>query len=129
MPIINIIDFPTQCVKYANTRIRNFIASNTGFFAAPDEANLALAQVGIPHIDLRNLYQEDNNIEYFHSRHPNTWTRKKVVLVDHFHEMKSKDKFDILRLLANVPQINGKLNTEVAEQGNNICKWKIHILN
>ena len=31
MPTINIIDFPTLCVKYANKRIRNFIAPYDGF--------------------------------------------------------------------------------------------------
>ena len=30
MQTINIIDLPTQCVKYANIRIRNFIAPNDG---------------------------------------------------------------------------------------------------
>ena len=36
IPTINIINFPTQCVKYANKRIRNFIAPNDAFAAAPD---------------------------------------------------------------------------------------------
>ena len=58
MPTNSIVDFPTQRVMYTNKRIRNFIAPNDGFVAAPNEANLALAQAGTLHMDLRNLYKE-----------------------------------------------------------------------
>ena len=95
MPALNIIDFPTQWVKYANKRVRNFIAPNDCFLAALDEAQLALAQAGTLHSVLRNLYQEDNNMKYFHSRYLITGTRNKVVLVDNFHEINSKEIWHI----------------------------------
>jgi len=48
--------------------------------------------------------------------HPVTGSAEHYCLYDKFHEVNTKDDRDLLRKISPVPQLAGKVNSQVAEQ-------------
>lgn len=116
MPNVVIYDFARGLATHTNLREPEQLPFRPfeGRLMEPTEENIKLAQngsvkVSLPWLDTRAPLHDNCG-------HPVTGSSEHYVLYDRFHEKNTKDKRDFLRRLNLVPQLSGKLNSQVAEK-------------
>lgn len=116
LPNVIIYDFARGLATHINLRAseRVPISPFEGRLAEPSQSNIELAQSGklkvsLPWLNTKKAVPDING-------HPLTGSSHHYVLYDRFHEANTKDIKDVLRKLTLVPQLAGKVNSQVAEQ-------------
>lgn len=116
MPNIVIYDFARGLATHMNLRDPERLTFKPfeGRLSDPTEENIALAKAGnlkvsLPWLNFRKLVPDCDG-------HPTTGSAEHYALYDRFHEDNTKDPRDGLRKLRLVPQLAGKVNSQVAEQ-------------
>lgn len=100
--------------------------------AEPTEENIEKARTKqlvcpLPYLGHNNDNDTSKVVE--EGMHPITCTADRYCLVDEFHKDNHKNPKDMLRHLSLVPEIRGKINSQVAEQLFNHLKRDIYYLN
>lgn len=85
-----------------------------GRLISPTEENIALAKEGKVKVNLPWLREPRNPPDI--NGHPTTGSSAHYVLYDKLHETNAKNPKDFLRRTALVPELAGKVNTQVVEQ-------------
>ncbi|XP_056124415.1 uncharacterized protein LOC130102416 [Rhinichthys klamathensis goyatoka] len=116
LPNIIIYDFARGLATHANLRAPESIPIRPyeGRLAEPNEENIKLAKSGNLKVSLPWLEEKMSVSDP--QGHPLTGSSDHYVLSDRFHESNSKDSRDVLRKITIVPQLAGKINSQVAEQ-------------
>lgn len=116
LPNVCVYDFARGLAAHANLRVPDNppFQPHEGRLAAPTEENVDLAvrqrlQVNLPWLVERMPNPEENG-------HPITGSSQHYVLYDKFHQANTKDPRDMLRRIDVVPELQGSLNSQVAEQ-------------
>ncbi|XP_073671201.1 uncharacterized protein [Paramisgurnus dabryanus] len=89
-------------------------APHEGRLLCPTEENISLAKEGEVKVNLPWLTEPRNPPDI--NGHPTTGSSEHYVLYDKLHETNAKDPKDFLRRTALVPELAGKVNTQVVEQ-------------
>lgn len=112
MPNVIIYDFAQGLATHTNQRAQEKlrISQFEGLLVEPTHANIALAKHGQLKVSLP-LLDEKMEMTDPHG-HPVTGSTDHYVL----HETNTTDSRDVLRKLTLVPQLDDKVNSEVAEQ-------------
>lgn len=116
LPNVTIYDFARGLVTHANLRDPLMLpfAPHEGRLISPTEENISLAKKGKVKINLPWLTEPRNPPDI--NGHPTTGSSEHYVLYDKLHETNAKDPKDFLRRTALVPELAGKVNTQVVEQ-------------
>lgn len=116
LPNIIIYDFARGLATHANLRAPESIPIRPyeGRLAEPNEENIKLAKSG--NLKVNFPWLEEKMSVSNPQGHPVTGSSDHYVLSDHFHESNTKDSKDVLRKITIVPQLAGKINSQVAEQ-------------
>jgi len=85
-----------------------------GRLAEPTPDNISSAQQGKLNISLPWLFQKTDHLNI--KCHPITGSSERYVLYDKLHELNTKDRQEVLRRISLVPELQGRLNSQVAEQ-------------
>lgn len=116
MPNVIIYDFARGLATHLNLWASEKlpISPFEGRLAEPTQSNIELAKCGqlkvsLPWLNIKKIEPDLNG-------HPVTGSSDHYVLYDRFHEANTKDSKDVLRKLTLVPQLAGKVNSQVAEQ-------------
>ncbi|RXN15285.1 HMG domain-containing 3 isoform X2 [Labeo rohita] len=116
MPNVIIYDFARGLATHMNLRESEKVPISPfeGRLAEPSQLNIELAKSGklkvsLPWLNTKKAVPDING-------HPVTGSSHHYVLYDRFHEANTKDIKDVLRKLTLVPQLAGKVNSQVAEQ-------------
>lgn len=116
MPNIVIYDFARGLATHMNLREPEKLPFKPfeGRLATPTPDNMAQAKKGklkvpLPWLSCKKLVPDRGG-------HPITGSAEHYALYDKFHEYNTKDDRDALRKLGLVPQLAGKVNSQVAEQ-------------
>lgn len=116
MPNIVIYDFARGLATHMNLREPQKLPFKPfeGRLATPTPDNIAQAKKGklkvpLPWLSCKKLVPDSGG-------HPITGSAEHYALYDKFHEDNTKDDRDALRKLGLVPQLAGKVNSQVAEQ-------------
>ncbi|XP_016427102.1 uncharacterized protein LOC107754967 [Sinocyclocheilus rhinocerous] len=129
MPNVIIYDFArglaTHLILRASEKVP--ISPFEGRLAEPTQSNIELAKCGqlkvsLPWLNTKKTVPDLNG-------HPVTGSSDHYVLYDRFHEANTKDSKDVSRKLTLVPQLAGKVNSQVAEQLFAKMKKKNYFLN
>lgn len=116
MPNIIIYDFARGLATHANLRAPESIPihPHEGRLAEPTQENITLARSGNLKVSLPWLEEKKSASDP--QGHPLTGSSDHYILSDRFHENNTKDSRDVLRKITIVPQLAGKINSQVAEQ-------------
>uniref|UniRef100_A0A9J7Y4U2 SAP domain-containing protein n=1 Tax=Cyprinus carpio carpio TaxID=630221 RepID=A0A9J7Y4U2_CYPCA len=116
MPNVIIYDFARGLATHLNLRASEKlpISPFEGRLAEPIQSNIELAKCGKLKVSLPWLNTKKTEPDL--NGHPVTGSSDHYVLYDRFHEANTKDSKDVLRKLTLVPQLAGKVNSQVAEQ-------------
>ncbi|XP_051781949.1 uncharacterized protein LOC127527376 [Erpetoichthys calabaricus] len=116
MPNVVIYDFARGLATHTNLRVPEKLPFSPfeGRLAEPTESSLALAtcgklKVSLPWLNTKKVMADPDG-------HLTTGSSDHYALYDRFHESNTKDRRDILRKLTLVPQLAGRVNSQVAEQ-------------
>nr|XP_021322232.1 uncharacterized protein LOC110437946 [Danio rerio] len=116
MPNVVIYDFARGLATHMNLREPESLPFKPfeGRLRAPTPDNIAKAKDGKLKVSLPWLNCKKNIPDT--EGHPITGSAEHYALYDRFHEDNTKDPRDVLRKLDLVPQLAGKVNSQVAEQ-------------
>ncbi|XP_077057405.1 HMG domain-containing protein 3-like [Siphateles boraxobius] len=116
MPNVAIYDFARVLATHTNLREPEKVPFSPfeGRLLAPSEETIALAKQGKVKVSLHWL--ESSKIVPDRGGHPVTGSAEHYCLYDEFHEANTKDNRDLLRKISLVPQLAGKVNSQVAEE-------------
>ncbi|XP_048015441.1 uncharacterized protein LOC125247933 [Megalobrama amblycephala] len=116
MPNIVIYDFARGLSTHTNLRQPQTIPFSPfeGRLMDPTAENIVKAKAGNVKVSLPWLTCKKKNPDT--NGHPITGSAEHYVLYDRFHEDNTKDARDSLRKLRLVPQLAGKVNSQVVEQ-------------
>lgn len=116
MPNVAIYDFARGLAKHMNLRAPDCIpfSPHEGRLLDPTPANIQEAKEGRIQVSLPWLTEKKSPPDD-HS-HPRTGSSQHYALTDTFHEKNSRDPKDVLRRVGLVPQLAGRVNTQVVEQ-------------
>ncbi len=116
MPNIVIYDFARGLSTHTNLRQPQTIPFTPfeGRLMDPTAENIAKAKAGNVKVSLPWLTSKKENPDP--DGHPITGSAEHYVLYDRFHEDNTKDARDSLRKLRLVPQLAGRVNSQVVEQ-------------
>lgn len=116
MPNIVIYDFARGLSTHTNLRQPQTLPFTPfeGRLMDPTAENIAKAKAGNVKVSLPWLTCKKENPDP--DGHPITGSAEHYVLYDRFHEDNTKDARDSLRKLRLVPQLAGKVNSQVVEQ-------------
>lgn len=121
IPHVIIYDFACGLATHLNLWASETlpISPFEGRLAEPTQSNIELTKCGqlkvsLPWLNIKKTEPDLNG-------HPVTGSSDHYVLYDRFHEANTKDSKDVLRKLTLVPQLAGKVNSQVAEQ---LFAWK-----
>ncbi|XP_067303567.1 uncharacterized protein [Pseudorasbora parva] len=116
MPNVAIYDFARGLATHTNLREPEKVPFSPfeGRLLAPSAERIALAKQGKVKVSLPWL--ESSKIVPDRGGHPVTGSAEHYCLYDKFHEANTKDDRDLLRKISLVPQLAGKVNSQVAEQ-------------
>ena len=116
IPNIVIYDFARGMATHMNIRDPERLTFQPfeGRSSEPTAENVALAKAGnlkvsLPWLNVKKQVPDCDG-------HPATGSAEHYALYDRFHEDNTKDPRDVLRKLGLVPQLAGKVNSQVAEQ-------------
>lgn len=116
MPNIVLYDFARGLATHMNLREPETLPFSPfeGRLSAPTPDNIKQAKEGklkvsLPWLTSKKLVPDSGS-------HPITGSAEHYALYDRFHEDNTKDDRDALRKLGLVPQLTGKVNSQVAEQ-------------
>ncbi|CAM4720409.1 unnamed protein product [Leuciscus chuanchicus] len=116
MPNVIIDDFARGLATHMNLREPERLPFNPfeGRLSPPTPDNIAKAKdgklkVSLPWLNCKKMIPDPEG-------HPITGSAEHYALYDRFHENNTKDPRDVLRKLHIVPQLAGKVNSQVAEQ-------------
>ncbi|XDV46888.1 hypothetical protein PO909_016692 [Leuciscus waleckii] len=116
MPNVIIDDFARGLATHMNLREPERLPFNPfeGRLSPPTPDNIAKAKdgklkVSLPWLNCKKIIPDPEG-------HPITGSAEHYALYDRFHENNTKDPRDVLRKLHIVPQLAGKVNSQVAEQ-------------
>ncbi|XP_039606727.1 uncharacterized protein LOC120527410 [Polypterus senegalus] len=116
MPNVVIYDFARGLATHTNLRVPEKLPFSPfeGRLAEPTESSRAMAacgklKVSLPWLNTKKIMADPDG-------HPTTGSSDHYALYDRFHESNTKDRRDILRKLTLVPQLAGRVNSQVAEQ-------------
>lgn len=115
-PNICIYDFARGLATHTNLREPTVVPfrPNEGRLAASTTANIEAAQQQKLKVSLPWLHQKATNPE--NDGHPVTGFSGHFALYDKFHEGNTKSQEEVLRRIELVPELQGTLNSQVAEQ-------------
>ncbi|XP_077056136.1 uncharacterized protein LOC143736817 isoform X2 [Siphateles boraxobius] len=128
MPNISIYDFARGLAVHANLREPEVVpfSPHEGRLLDPSPENLQWASKGgtvsLPWLKTKKTFPDPNG-------HPLTGSEEHYCLYDTFHERNTKDPRDILRRLGLVPELAGRINSQVAEQLFSIMKKNNYFMN
>lgn len=116
LPNISVFDFARGLATHANLRCPDTLPfhPNEGRLAEPTKENIAAAVQGKLQVSLPWLLEKRENPDP--NGHPLTGSSQHYVLYDKFHEANTKDPRDVLRRISHVSELEGWLNSQVAEQ-------------
>ncbi|XP_052407904.1 uncharacterized protein LOC127953050 [Carassius gibelio] len=116
LPNVTIYDFARGLATHGNLRdpLKLTFSPNEGRLLSPTVENISLAKEGKVKVNLPWLTEPQNPPDI--NGHPITGSSEHYVLYDKLHETNAKDPKDFLRRTALVPELAGKVNTQVAEQ-------------
>ncbi|XP_065150497.1 HMG domain-containing protein 3-like [Paramisgurnus dabryanus] len=116
LPNVTIYDFARGLATHGNLRDPLMLpfAPHEGRLLCPTEENISLAKEGEVKVNLPWLTEPRNPPDI--NGHPTTGSSEHYVLYDKLHETNAKDPKDFLRRTALVPELAGKVNTQVVEQ-------------
>ncbi|XP_066523457.1 uncharacterized protein [Hoplias malabaricus] len=116
IPNVSVYDFARGLATHANLRFPAIIPfkPHEGRLAEPTPENISAAQKGKLEVSLSWLVERSPNSDG--SGHPITGASSHYVLYDKLHESNTKDQRDILRRINLVPELQGSLNSQIAEQ-------------
>jgi len=116
LPNVTIYDFARGLATHGNLRdpLGLPFAPHEGRLLSPTEENISLAKEGKVKVNLPWLTEPRNPPDV--NGHPTTGSSEHYVLYDKLHETNAKDPKDFLRRTALVPELAGKVNTQVVEQ-------------
>uniref|UniRef100_A0A3B3BZI3 Uncharacterized LOC112141289 n=1 Tax=Oryzias melastigma TaxID=30732 RepID=A0A3B3BZI3_ORYME len=116
LPNVCIYDFARGLVAHANLRFPETppFQPFEGRLAEPTSNNVEAASHGNLKVQLPWLLEKLPDSEEY--GHPVTGSSKHFVLYDKFHQDNTKDPLDVLRRIDIVPELQGTLNSQVAEQ-------------
>lgn len=115
MPNVCIYDFARGLAVHANLREPEMVpfSPHEGRLLDPSPENLQWASTGgtvrLPWLKTKKTVSDPNG-------HPLTGSADHYCLYDTFHEKNTKDPSDILRRIKLVPELAGRINSQVAEQ-------------
>lgn len=116
MPNVIIYDFARGLATHMNLREPESLPFKPfeGRLSPPTPDNIAKAKdgklkVSLPWLNCKKMIPDPEG-------HPVTGSAEHYALYDRFHEDNTKDPRDVLRKLCTVPQLAGKVNSQVAEQ-------------
>ena len=116
LPNISVYDFARGLATHGNLRKPSHIPfqPHEGRLADPNTDNLEAAKhnklkVSLPWLTMKKASPDPNG-------HPVTGSSQHYVVYDKLHERNTKDPKDILRLIKIIPELQGWLNSQVAEQ-------------
>ncbi|XP_057712976.1 uncharacterized protein LOC130929649 isoform X2 [Corythoichthys intestinalis] len=116
LPNVSVYDFARGLTTHANLRLPNALPfrPHEGRLAASLSDNISKAQQKKLKISLPWLTEKSQTPQKH--GHPLTGSSDHYVLYDKFHETNTKDPQEILRRIDLVPELQGSLNSQVAEQ-------------
>ncbi|XP_076869611.1 uncharacterized protein LOC143519745 [Brachyhypopomus gauderio] len=116
LPNVSIYDFARGLATHANLRFPTSIPFRPyeGRLTEPTFKNISAAQKGKLKVCLPWLDEKAKNPHSI--GHPVTGASCHFVLYDKLHERNSKDQRDVLRRIDLVPELQGSVNSQVAEQ-------------
>lgn len=116
LPNVCVYDFARGLVAHVNVRApdNTVFQPFEGRLAEPTKENVEAAGHGNLKVHLPWLVDKLENLES--NGHPVTGSREHYVLYDKFHQANTKDPQDVLRRIQIVPELQGTLNSQVAEQ-------------
>lgn len=115
MPNICIYDFARGLAVHANLREPEMLpfSPHEGRLLDPSNENIQWASdggmVSLPWLNSRKTVPDPG-------AHPLTGSAEHYCLYDTFHERNTKDPKDVLRRIKMVPELTGRINSQVAEQ-------------
>lgn len=116
MPNVIIYDFARGLAMHMNLREPQTLPFKPfeGRLSDPSQDNITKAKdgklkVSLPWLTSKKLVPDRYG-------HPITGSAEHYALYDRFHEENTKDPRDVLRKLGLVPQLAGKVNSQIAEQ-------------
>ncbi|XP_059906610.1 uncharacterized protein LOC132456282 [Gadus macrocephalus] len=115
MPNVSIYDFARGLAVHANLREPEKIpfSPHEGRLLDPSPGNIQwAANGGTVHLPWLNTKKTVPDL----GGHPLTGSAEHYCLYDTFHEGNTKDPKDVLRRIKMVPELAGKINSQVAEQ-------------
>ncbi|XP_030271945.1 uncharacterized protein LOC115581185 isoform X2 [Sparus aurata] len=116
LPNVSVYDFARGLATHANLRVPTTLPfkPHEGRLAAPTQDNVKAAQLGKLDIPLPWLTEKLQNPDK--DGHPCTGSSDHYALYDKFHEANTSDPREVLRRINLVPELQGSLNSQVAEQ-------------
>ncbi|KAK0152218.1 HMG domain-containing protein 3 [Merluccius polli] len=116
LPNVSVYDFARGLATHANLRLPASLTfkPHEGRLAASSQDNITAAQQHKLSISLPWLTEKLQSPEK--DGHPLTGSSDHYVLYDKFHEANTRDPQEVLRRINLVPELQGSLNSQVAEQ-------------
>lgn len=126
-PNVVINDVAGMTAAHMNKRSPGFFNPHSGRLAEGTEENISLAEKKLLTVNLPFLEEtrytmpkaSTSATDHAYSQamyHPVTGTAERYCLTDEFHKKNVRTKIDKLRECSLVPQIGGRINTQVEEQ-------------
>ncbi|CAL9704226.1 unnamed protein product [Knipowitschia caucasica] len=128
LPNICIYDFARGLAVHANLRepVSLPFSPHEGRLLDPSPTNIQLASgggtVNLPWLMTKKTFPDPNG-------HPLTGSQEHYCLYDTFHERNTKDPSDVLRRIGLVPELTGRINSQVAEQLFSVMKKNNYFMN
>ncbi|XP_042627822.1 HMG domain-containing protein 3-like, partial [Cyprinus carpio] len=116
IPNVSIYDFARGLATHGNLRVPTDIPfhPHEGRLAEPTPESISSAKQGKLKVSLPWLFEKTDNSSS--KGHPITGSSEHYVLYDKLHESNTKDPQDVLRRISLVPELQGWLNSQIAEQ-------------
>ncbi|KAG1925878.1 hypothetical protein F2P79_025235 [Pimephales promelas] len=116
IPNVNVYDFARGLATHGNLRVPTAIPfqPHEGRLAEPTPVNISSAKKGKLNVSLPWLLEKTDNLNT--KCHPITGSSEHYVLYDKLHESNTKEPQEVLRRISLVPELQGWLNSQIAEQ-------------
>lgn len=116
IPNVSIYDFARGLATHGNLRVPTDIPFHPyeGRLAEPTPESISSAKQGKLKVSRPWLFEKTDNSSS--KGHPITGSSEHYVLYDKLHESNTKDPQDVLRRISLVPELQGWLNSQIAEQ-------------
>lgn len=119
MPTITICDIPGFVARHGNIRQPKLFHPNDGKFAPAAwlEEHSETERIDLPEVDLDNfIFNQTMQDHGYGNLHPVSRTSATYCAFDRLHQNNSSNEIDHLRRLDKVRQLEGKINSQAAEE-------------